>query len=52
MRKNGWPATFSIGVVTYTTAPDSIDTMIKKSDALMYEAKNAGKDMIKYEVCN
>ncbi len=50
MRKNGWPATFSIGVVTYTTAPDSIDTMIKKSDALMYEAKNAGKDMIKYEV--
>lgn len=52
IRKNGWPATFSMGVVTYITPPDSIDTMIKKSDALMYEAKNAGKDMIKYEVCN
>jgi diguanylate cyclase (GGDEF)-like protein len=50
MRKKGWPATFSMGVVTYITAPDSIDTMIKKSDSVMYEAKNAGKDMIKYEV--
>ena len=50
IRKNGWSATFSIGVVTYVTAPDSIDTMIKKADALMYDAKNSGKDMIKYDV--
>ncbi len=50
MRKNGWPATFSIGVVTYVNTPDSIDTMIKKTDALMYDAKSAGKDMIKYDV--
>ena len=52
MRKNGWPATFSIGVVSYIRPPDDVDTMIKKSDELMYEAKGAGKDMIKYEICN
>jgi len=50
MRKNGWSSTFSMGVVTYKTPPDDVDMMIKKSDALMYEAKGAGKDMIKYEV--
>jgi PleD family two-component response regulator len=50
MRKNGWPATFSIGVVSYLRPPDTVDTMIKKSDELMYEAKGAGKDLIKYEV--
>jgi diguanylate cyclase (GGDEF)-like protein len=50
MRDNGWPTTFSIGVASYTTPPEDVDRMIKKSDALMYEAKSAGKNTVKYEV--
>lgn len=50
VRRAGWPATFSIGVVTYKTAPENVDAMIRRADKLMYEAKDAGKDMIRYEV--
>jgi diguanylate cyclase (GGDEF)-like protein len=50
MKRGGWPATFSIGVVTYKTAPDSVDAMIRRADELMYQAKNAGKDMIRYDI--
>lgn len=50
MKKNGWPATFSIGVVSYKNPPDTVDEMIKRADALMYQAKAAGKDMIRYDV--
>lgn len=51
MRQNGWPATFSIGVVTYLSAPDSPDDLLKSSDSLMYLVKNNGKNGISYEVC-
>lgn len=50
VQRKGWHATFSMGVVTYLSPPDTVDAMIKKSDLLMYEAKGAGKDMIKYEI--
>jgi len=51
LRKNGWSVTFSIGVATFLKAPEVVDEMIKRSDALMYSAKKSGKNMIKYEVC-
>jgi diguanylate cyclase (GGDEF)-like protein len=50
MRQNGWPTTFSIGVVTYLAAPDSVDTLLKMADDLMYSVKNDGKNDIRYEV--
>lgn len=50
MRHNGWPATFSIGVVTYLSPPETADDLIKASDALMYSVKNNGKNGIRYEV--
>jgi diguanylate cyclase (GGDEF)-like protein len=50
MQKIGWPVTFSIGVVTFISAPDSIDEVLKKADDLMYFVKNKGKNMISYEV--
>jgi diguanylate cyclase (GGDEF)-like protein len=50
MQKKRWPVTFSVGVVTFLTPPSSVDDMIKVVDALMYEAKNSGKDQIKYKV--
>ena len=50
MRKGEWPITFSIGVVTCIKSPDSVDELIGMADRLMYDAKNAGKSMIKHEV--
>lgn len=50
MQRNGWPVTFSIGVITYLTQPASVDDMIKLVDDLMYSAKDSGKNQVKYEV--
>jgi diguanylate cyclase (GGDEF)-like protein len=51
MRKHGWPVTLSIGVVTFTSAPCTVDEVLRISDRLMYTAKNNGKNSIQYEVC-
>ncbi|MFH1790710.1 MAG: GGDEF domain-containing protein, partial [Candidatus Omnitrophota bacterium] len=50
VEKNEWPATFSIGVVTYRHSPYSVDEMVKGADNLMYIAKKVGKNTIKHEV--
>ncbi len=50
MRKHGWPVTLSIGVMTFTSSPSTVDEMLRISDRLMYTAKNNGKNNIKYEV--
>lgn len=50
MRKHGWPVTLSIGVVTFTSPPSTVDEMLRISDQLLYNAKNNGKNNIKYEV--
>ncbi|HYP20496.1 MAG TPA: GGDEF domain-containing protein [Chloroflexia bacterium] len=50
MRQNGWPTTFSIGVVTYLAAPDAADNVLQMADDLMYSVKNDGKNDIRYEV--
>jgi diguanylate cyclase (GGDEF)-like protein len=43
-----WPVTFSIGMVTYLTAPESADEMIRVADKLMYEVKESGKDELRH----
>lgn len=50
MKENAWNVTFSIGIATFLTPPDSVDEMIKRADALMYMVKKAGKDDIKQKV--
>jgi diguanylate cyclase (GGDEF)-like protein len=50
MRKSGWPVTFSIGLLTCSDPPHTVDEMIKIVDGLMYEVKKSGKDAIKHEV--
>ncbi len=50
MRSNQWPVTFSIGVATYLSAPDSVDETIRAADTLMYQVKHQGKDSIRYAV--
>ena len=50
--KNRWPATLSIGAVTFNKAPNTVDDMLKKADILMYSAKNGGKNKMIYESCD
>ncbi|MDT7541516.1 MAG: hypothetical protein QOE33_1420 [Acidobacteriota bacterium] len=44
--REGWSVTFSIGVVTWTTPPRTVDTMIRHADDAMYEVKNTGKNRV------
>jgi len=50
-QKKNWPVTASIGVVTCMEPPLSADEMIKWADAIMYRAKNSGKNRISHEEC-
>ncbi len=43
VRREGWEVTFSIGAVTFTAPPDSIDAAVAMADACMYRAKARGK---------
>lgn len=49
MEVDNLPITFSIGVVTCYTPPDSIDELIQQADALMYEVKKNGKGGIRFD---
>jgi diguanylate cyclase (GGDEF)-like protein len=48
MARKEWPVTFSIGVVTFRTPPDTVDSMIRIADAFMYSVKHSGKNRIKH----
>lgn len=43
MKREGWPATVSIGVIIFTAAPESVDAAVAVADACMYRVKAAGK---------
>ena len=42
-RREGWPVTFSAGLITWVEPPDSVDAMLRAADELMYTAKRHGK---------
>ncbi len=48
IRRHKWPLTFSCGVFTFVNPPLSVDVMVYKADQLMREAKQSGKNQIKY----
>lgn len=48
---NGWPISFSIGLITFLAPPKSVNDMIKEADTVMYEVKAAGKNSLKSLVC-
>ena len=50
MKNHGWPVTLSIGVVTFTRPPSTVDETLRKADRMMYAAKNSGKNGIRYEI--
>ena len=45
-----WPITFSVGLVTYLSPPETIEAMLKFSDEIMYNAKSSGKNCTKHIV--
>jgi diguanylate cyclase (GGDEF)-like protein len=50
MKDRGWPVTFSIGLASFERPPETVEEMVHRSDALMYQVKNQGMDAIKH-VC-
>ncbi|WP_020677922.1 GGDEF domain-containing protein [Geopsychrobacter electrodiphilus] len=50
MKKEGWPVTFSIGLVTDYGVTSSWDEILQRADLLMYRVKSAKKDGILHEV--
>ena len=47
---NKWKITFSIGVLTVFSMPESVDELVSFTDSLMYDVKSRGKNAIKYSV--
>jgi len=50
MQKNGWPVTFSIGVVTYVAVPHTVNNVVKIADELMYSVKSGTKNGVRYSI--
>ncbi|MBX3438802.1 MAG: GGDEF domain-containing protein, partial [Planctomycetaceae bacterium] len=51
MRRHAWPVTFSVGVVIYEDAPESVEELIHRADLLMYDVKRGKKDAVAYRLC-
>lgn len=49
MRSHRWPITFSVGVLTCSAAPQTIDQLVKLADDLMDAVKRDGKNAIRYD---
>jgi len=50
MKTSSYPVTFSIGLATFETPPNSFNDMVRTSDLLMKEVKNSTKNDIKHEL--
>lgn len=48
--RNSWPISFSIGVVACETATPRARDAVNLADRLMYDAKSAGRDAVRYGV--
>ena len=50
MKRNNWPVTFSIGVVSFEKPIIDIRDMLKLSDDIMYKVKKSGKNKIEHSI--
>jgi diguanylate cyclase (GGDEF)-like protein len=50
MEKNRYAMTFSVGIVTFRSSPDTVKDMLQKADRLMYSVKQTTKNRIEHEV--
>lgn len=48
MREKKWPVTFSVGVVTCTRIPPSLDNLLEIADSVMYTVKAASKNGVNF----
>jgi PleD family two-component response regulator len=46
----GWDVGYSVGAVTFTSPPGSIEGMIARADQTMYEGEQSKKGTIRYSV--
>lgn len=49
MQRKKWPVTLSIGAMTFPQPLRDVDTMVRRVDELMYQAKKAGKNRIVHQ---
>ncbi len=49
-REEGWPVTFSAGLITWVEPPAGVDEMLRAADELMYAAKRHGKNAVRHTV--
>ncbi len=47
--RRSWPVSFSIGVATFQTLPETVDEALRVADALMYRVKHSGKRGVLHE---
>jgi diguanylate cyclase (GGDEF)-like protein len=52
LRKTGSKTTLSVGLVTFNRAPQSAEVALRTADDLMYEAKRAGKNALRFKTEN
>jgi diguanylate cyclase (GGDEF)-like protein len=48
-QRREWPATFSIGVVTFESVPGSAEEMLTVADSVMYSVKQSGKGRSEFQ---
>ncbi|MDT7809980.1 MAG: hypothetical protein QOJ70_3793 [Acidobacteriota bacterium] len=49
-RTEGWPVTFSAGLITWVEPPSGVDEMLRAADEMMYSAKRHGKNTVRHTV--
>lgn len=52
MKENGWPVTFSAGMITFKSDLSTSDNLIKLADEIMYEVKNSSKNGFIHKLIN
>jgi GGDEF domain-containing protein len=48
--EGGWPASLSVGAVTFLGGEADLEHLMRRADTLMYEVKSAGKDGVRSAV--
>lgn len=49
VKRKRWPVTFSMGLVTFDGVPGTVDELVDEADRLMYQAKQSGKNTLKFK---
>ncbi len=50
VQTHSFNVSFSMGAITFSDLPDSVDLMLEKVDSLMYQVKNTGKNALEHQL--